>query len=152
VYHNTIEALQGAGWRLVIATGRVRPDAFGAVPEWVQLRETVPQPAVLRVADAFVTHAGMGTCIEALWYGVPTVAIPQAVDQPANAAQLEAIRAGRHLTADPPAAAQIRDAILGVASDPQIRLRLDAIREELHRVGGPGHAADAVIDMATGRW
>jgi MGT family glycosyltransferase len=152
VYHNTIEALQGAGWRLVIATGRVRPDAFGAVSEWVQLRETVPQPAVLRVADAFVTHAGMGSCIEALWYGVPTVAIPQAVDQPANAAQLEAIRAGRHLTADPPAPAQIRDAILGVASDPQIRLRLDAIREELHRAGGPGHAADAVIDVATGRW
>jgi MGT family glycosyltransferase len=152
VYHNTIEALHGTGWHLVIATGHVRPDALGAVPEWVQLREMVPQPAVLRIADAFVSHAGMGSCTEALWYGVPTVAIPQAVDQPANAAQLEAIGVGRHLTADPPTPDQIHDAILEVAADPQIRLRLDGIREELHRVGGPRHAADAVEDVATGRW
>ncbi len=152
LYHNMIEALDETGWRLVMATGSVRPDALGAVPQWVQLRDKVPQPAVLRIADAFVTHAGMGSCTEALWYGVPTVAIPQAVDQPGNAAQLEAIGAGRHLTDDPPAPAEIRDALLGVASDPQIRLRLDAIREELHRVGGPGHAADAVEDVTTGRW
>ena len=29
VYHNTIEALDGTGWRLTIATGRVSPDALG---------------------------------------------------------------------------------------------------------------------------
>ena len=51
MYRNTIEALDGSGWR-------------------------VPQPAVLRVADAFVTHAGMGSCTGALWYAVPMVAIP----------------------------------------------------------------------------
>jgi MGT family glycosyltransferase len=138
VYRNVIAALDGTGWRLVIATGRADPSALGTVPEWVQLRDTVPQPAVLRVADVFVTHAGMGSCTEALWYGVPTVAIPQAVDQPSNAAQLDALGVGRHLTNDPPSPGEIRDAILGVASDPQIRLRLNVIRDELHRVGGPG--------------
>jgi hypothetical protein len=46
--------------------------------------------------------------------------------------------------ADPPAPAEIRDAVLGVATDPEIRLRLEPIREELYRVGGSGHAADAV--------
>ena len=70
-------------------------------------------------------------CTEALWYGVPTVAIPQATD--------------------PPALTEIRDAILEVAADPQIRLRLATIREELHGGGSPGHAADAVEDVATGR-
>lgn len=109
-------------------------------------------PPVLKTADVFVTHAGMGSCTEALWYGVPTVAIPQAVDQPGNAAQLQAIGVGRHLAADPPSPREIRDAILDVTSDSQIRLRLNAIRDELHRVGGPGHAADAVEGAATGRW
>jgi MGT family glycosyltransferase len=152
VYRNTIEALDGTGWRLVIATGRVGPDALGAVPGWVQLLATVPQPAVLRTADAFVTHAGMGSCTEGLWYAVPMVAIPQAVDQPSNADQLEAIGVGRRLTADPPSPAEIRSAITEMASDPQVRLRLNAIRDELHRVGGPFHAADAVEDVATARW
>ena len=152
VYRNTIEALDGTGWRLTTATGRVPTDALGPVPDWVQLRTTVPQPAVLRAADGFVTHAGMGSSTEALWYGVPTVAIPQAVDQPSNAEQLEALGVGRHLTDDPPSAGQICDALFHVASHPQIRLRLNVIRDELRRVGGPGHAADAVEDAATGRW
>ena len=148
VYRNVIDALDGTGWRLVIATGRVAPDRFGAVPDWVQLRETVPQPAVLRVADAFVTHAGMGSCTEALWYAVPMVAIPQAVDQPLNADQLEELGVGRHLTADPPNPTDIRDAIRYVATDPGVRQRSDAIRDELHSVGGSSHAADAVEDLA----
>lgn len=152
LYRNVIGALDGTGWRLVIATGRVAPDELGDVPGWVQVRKAVPQPAVLRVADAFVTHAGMGSCTEGLWYGVPMLAIPQAVDQPSNADQLEAIGAGRHLTGVSPSPGQIRDAFLEVAADSQIRLRLKAIRDELHRVGGPGHAADAVEDVASGRW
>ena len=152
MYRNAIDALEGADWRLVIATGRVAPDRLGAVPDWVQVRATVPQPAVLSAADAFITHAGMGSCTEALWYAVPMVAIPQAVDQPLNAAQLETLGVGRHLTADVPSPAEIRAAIRHVATEPTVRHRIDAIRDELHSVGGPGHAADTVEDAATGRW
>ncbi|WP_264077090.1 macrolide family glycosyltransferase [Mycolicibacterium houstonense] len=149
VYRNVIEALDGAGWRLVLATGRAD---VGPVPSWVQLRDTVPQPAVLRVADCFITHAGMGSCTEGLWFGVPMVAIPQAVDQPANAARLEAIGVGRHLTDHLPSVGDIRDAVLGVAADSQVRLALDTIGAEIHALGGPEHAADAVEDVAVGRW
>lgn len=152
VYRNAIDGLDGTGWRLVVATGKVSGDRLGAMPEWVQLRATVPQPAVLRAADAFVTHAGMGSCTEALWYGVPMVAIPQAVDQPLNAAQLEALGLGRHLTIDPPSPVDLRDAIRFVATDPDVRTRIDAIRDELHALGGPGNAADAVENVAAGTW
>ncbi len=152
IYRNAIAALDGLGWRLVLATGRAAPEELGTVPSWVQLRDTVPQPAVLRVADCFITHAGMGSCTEGLWYGVPMVALPQAVDQPANAARLEAIGAGRHLTDRLPSAAQIRDAVLGVTGSQPVRQNLDAIRSEIHSHGGPGHAADAVEDIAAGRW
>jgi MGT family glycosyltransferase len=122
------------------------------VPDWVQLRDTVPQPAVLRVADAFFTHAGMGSCTEGLWYGVPMVAMPQAVDQPDNAARLQGIGAGVHLQAHLPEPAEIRQALLYVTSDPRVRLRLNGIREEIRAHGGPAHAADAVEDVAAGRW
>ncbi|OMC00965.1 oleandomycin glycosyltransferase [Mycobacterium sp. NS-7484] len=149
VYRNVIDALDGEGWRLVLAVGRAE---MGAVPSWVQVQESVPQPAVLQRADCFITHAGMGSCTEGLWFGVPMVAIPQAVDQPANAARLESIGVGRHLYDPLPSVAQIRDAVLGITADQQTRLRLDAISAEIHAHGGPGHAADAVEDVAAGRW
>ncbi|WP_234801789.1 macrolide family glycosyltransferase [Mycolicibacterium conceptionense] len=150
VYRNVIEALDGQGWRLVLATGRA--DDLSTVPSWVQVRGTVPQPAVLRRADCFITHAGMGSCTEGLWFGVPMVAIPQAVDQPANAARLEAIGVGRHLQDHLPSAAAIRAAVLGIAADHRVRANLDEIRDEIRAHGGPEHAADAVEDVAAGRW
>lgn len=149
VYRNVIAALDGLGWRLVLATGRAD---VGPVPSWVQARASVPQPAVLQRADCFITHAGMGSCTEGLWFGVPMVAIPQAVDQPANAARLETIGVGRHLSDQLPSVDDIRDAVLGVASSQHIRHRLDTIRAEIHAHGGPEHAADAVEDIAAGRW
>ena len=111
-----------------------------------------PAACGVRVADAFVTHTGMGSCTEALWYAVPMVAIPQAVDQPLNAAQLEALGVGRHLTAASPSPDDIGDAIRHIATDPDVRKRLNGIRDELHNVGGPSHAADAVEDVAAKRW
>ncbi|WP_029105997.1 macrolide family glycosyltransferase [Mycobacterium sp. URHD0025] len=149
VYRNAIDALDGLGWRLVLACGRAD---VGAVPSWVQVRKSVPQPAVLRQAQCFITHAGMGSCTEGLWFGVPMVAIPQAVDQPANAARLETIGVGRHLPDRLPSVEDIRDAVLGIANDPRVRLNLDTIRAEIHAHGGPQHAADAVEDITSGRW
>ena len=152
MYRNVIEALDGHGWRLVLATGHAEAGDLGPVPDWVQLRESVPQPAVLRSADCFITHAGMGSCTEGLWFGVPMVAIPQAVDQPANATRLETIGVGRHLPDHLPGVGAIRDAVFGVVSDRQIQSNLETIRAEIHAHGGPGHAADAVEDIAAGRW
>ena len=153
VFGNVIAALDGTGWRMVLATGgRVTADDLGTVPDWVQVEDFVPQVAVLHHADAFVTHAGMGSCTEALWCGVPTVAVPQAVDQYGNADQLAALGVGVHLTSDPPAPDELRAALLGVAGDPDVRRRLDTVRDDLHRNGGPGHAADAVEDVAAGTW
>jgi len=128
------------------------PEDLGAVPDWVRVEDFVPQVAVLHRADAFVTHAGMGSCTEALWCGVPTVAVPQAVDQFGNAEQLAAIGVGVHLASDPPSPDDLRTALLGVAGDPDVRYRLDAISAELRRDGGPNHAADTVEDVATGTW
>jgi MGT family glycosyltransferase len=153
VFRNVIAALDGMGWRMVLATGgRVTQEDLGTVPRWVQVADVVPQVAVLRRADAFVTHAGMGSCTEALWCGVPTVAVPQAVDQFGNADRLAAIGVGVHLTSDPPSPDELRAALLGVAGDPGVRGRLDAVCAELHRHGGPEHAADAVEDVAAGTW
>ncbi len=153
VYRNVIDALDGLGWRLVLACGRAD---VGAVPSWVQVRKSVPQPAVLRQAECFITHAGMGSCTEGLWFGVPMVAIPQAVDQPANAARLEAIGVGRHLSDHLPSVDDIRDAVLGIATDPRVRLNLDTIRAEIQAHGGAatcrrrcrGHHLRTVVNVA----
>ena len=131
------------GWHLVLALGaRTDAAAIGPVGEHVELFASAPQLGILAHADAFLTHAGMGSASEALWFGVPTVTHPQAVDQFANAERLAELGLGRALTAagDP---AAIRADLEAVASDAALRARLDAARAEVRAGGGAGRAADA---------
>jgi MGT family glycosyltransferase len=126
--------------RVVIATGKVDPKTLA---DTVTAARTQPQLDVLEHADVFITHAGMGGANEALWYGVPVVAVPQAVDQFANAATLEAIGAGVQLNDTP-----IREAVAqarGCAS------RARELRAEVRREGGVDKAADAVERLTRSR-
>jgi MGT family glycosyltransferase len=145
VYRACIEAFADSGWHVVIAIGHhVDPAELGPVPGNVELHPTVPQLAVLAGASAFVTHAGMGGCTESLWFGVPTVAIPQAVDQFGNAAMLQELGVGRHLPAEEVTADSLRAAVEEVAGSADVRRRLDEIRATVRAHGGVGAAADAV--------
>ena len=78
-YRQCVEAFAGLpGWHLVLQIGRrVDPAELGAVPANVEVRSWVPQLAILRQADLFVTHAGAGGSQEGLAPGVrPTSSRP----------------------------------------------------------------------------
>jgi MGT family glycosyltransferase len=136
IYRACVEAL--SDYELVIATGKVDPAELGTGAR------TQPQLDVLEHADVFVTHAGMGSAAESLWFGVPTVAIPQAVDQFTNAAQLEAAGAGVYLKEV--TAESLRAAVTEArARAPRAR----ELREEIRRAGGVAASADAVERFAT---
>jgi len=74
-----MEELAGSPWQIVLATGGSSPMA--PVPANFIVRPSVPQVEILRRASAFVTHGGMNSVQEALYYGVPLVLAPQAADQ-----------------------------------------------------------------------
>jgi MGT family glycosyltransferase len=146
VYKAAVDALTG-DWRLVLATGKVDPAELGPLPDHVQAARAQPQLDVLAHADVFVTHAGMGSAAESLWFGVPTVAIPQAVDQFTNAIQLEACGAGVHLPDEHVTADTLRGAIADAATRAP---RARQLRDEVRRTGGVAAAADAVERLAAG--
>ena len=144
VYRACVSAF-AEDWHVVMSLGKhVSPASLGPLPSSVEVYESVPQPAVLEAASAFITHAGMGGATEALWFGVPTVAIPQAADQFGNAAQLEALGVGRHLPAESVTASSLREAVDEVSSSASVASRLAELKAEIRVHGGISFAADAV--------
>ena len=138
------DAFADGAWHLVLGIGEhVDETALGPLGDGVEVFRSAPQLGVLAHADAFITHAGMGSATEALWFGVPTVAYPQAVDQFANAERLAALGLGRPIT-DPEDPAAIRADVEAVAGDGELRARVAAARDEVRASGGAGRAADAV--------
>ena len=141
-YRLCIDTFAGTDWQVVISIGhRVDPADLGELPPNVQLYQHVPQLAVLDAASVFITHAGMGGCTESLWFGVPTVAIPQAVDQFGNADMLVELGVGVQLSHDDAATRTLSDA---VASAEKLSGRAGEVSAEVRAHGGVAAAADAI--------
>jgi MGT family glycosyltransferase len=129
------------GWHTVLQVGRhVDPAALGPVPSTVEVRRWVPQVAILRRADAFLTHAGMGGSAEGLFTGTPMLVAPQAADQFGNADRLVELGVARRVDTATSAAADLRAALLELTADPGVGERLAGIQAETRR----GDAASLV--------
>lgn len=145
IYRACLEGLGDGSCHLVMAVGRqVDPAVFGETPPFVEIHQTVPQLAVLRHARAFVTHGGMGSVIEALWFGVPMVVVPQAADHFGNAARVEQLGVGQRVSTERATADALKRAVKRVRSEIGIRIRIAEVAREVRSGGSPAKAADAV--------
>ncbi len=133
------------GWHLVLQVGKhVTAAELGDVPENVEVHSWVPQLAILRQADLFVTHAGAGGSQEGLATATPMIAVPQAVDQFGNADMLQALGVARRLDTEEATAAALREAALALVDDPEAARRLKDTQAEMAREGGTRRAADLI--------
>ena len=99
-YRTCLEAFGDGTWQVVMTIGETNPAELGPLPATVQVRRWWPQPAVLRHAAAFVTHAGMGSTMEALYYAVPLVAFPQMPEQAVHADRIQDLGHAQRLYAN----------------------------------------------------
>ncbi|WP_201450872.1 macrolide-inactivating glycosyltransferase [Streptomyces sp. F-3] len=153
-YRECVRAFAGLpGWHLVLQIGRhVDPAELGDVPADVEVRSWVPQPAVLRQADLFVTHAGAGGSQEGLATATPMIAVPQAVDQFGNADMLQDLGVARHIPKEQATAEALRAAALALVDDPEVARRLKAVQAEMAQEGGTQRAADLIeAELPAGR-
>jgi zeaxanthin glucosyltransferase len=104
-----------------------------------------PQTELLPRATLTITHAGMNTTQQSLYFGVPMVAIPLTHDQPAIAARLARTGAGIVIPPRRLSRARLRAAVASILapnSKPRKQARL--LQEAIHEAGGLKRAADIV--------
>ena len=92
-YRNCIHVLGQTDWQVIISMG-TNTEHFDNVPENIEIHESVDQMAVLSIADAFLTHCGMNSASEGLYFQVPLVLFPQTPEQGAVAKRTEELGAG----------------------------------------------------------
>ncbi|GAA3294022.1 hypothetical protein GCM10020295_17470 [Streptomyces cinereospinus] len=122
------------------------------MPGNVEVRSWVPQLAVLRQADLFVTHAGAGGSQEGLATATPMIAVPQAADQFGNADMLQGLGVARHVPAAEATAGTLREAALALVGDPGVAHRLRDLQAQMAQEGGTRRAADLIeAELAAAR-
>ena len=147
-FRDCLESFAGREEAVLLSIGdRLDPEALGEPPANAIVRRSVPQLAVLERARLFVTHAGMNSASEALWFGVPTLLHPQTADQPVVAARLAQLGAGRMLSRSDPRriAAEAERVLAGGYAQ-----RARELGDTLRACGGSPRAADVITEAAGG--
>jgi MGT family glycosyltransferase len=126
-----IRAFGGKEMSVILNTGRIKPETLGKIPENIYAYSFVPQIEVLEHTDVFLTHCGMNSVNEALYAGVPMVAMPFLNDQPANAKRVVELGLGKRVRSFPSRGKELFQAVCDVYRDEEIKENVQKMQESL---------------------
>lgn len=105
-----------------------------------QVADFVDQPAMIREAQAVITHGGFNTVLDAVVGDTPVLALPIAFDQPGVAARVVYSGIGERVSRFASSRTLARQ-LQKVLTKPHYRERLTEVRADLKRAGGVTLAA-----------
>ena len=146
-YRSCIHALGKTDWQVIISMG-TNTEHFDDLPANIQIYETVDQMAVLSIADAFITHCGMNSASEGLYFQVPLVLFPQTPEQGAVAKRTEELGAGIRLQSI--SEDDILDSLKQVLSNPDYKKNAVKVSDSFRACGGAAEAR-AFLEEVAGR-
>jgi MGT family glycosyltransferase len=148
-YRTCFEAFGGERFPVVLSCSeRARSDLSRASPSNFIVAAWAPQLEVLPRTSAFVTHGGMGSVMESLYYGVPMIVLPQMFEQAVTARRVAELGLGLALDAGAITAAALRDAVARVRDEPSFRESSRWMQRATRAAGGHERAASALAAFA----
>jgi MGT family glycosyltransferase len=147
-FQNCFKAFGNEAVRVILAYGsRIERASLGSIPENFQAFSYVPQLEILQKAAAFVTHGGMNSTMEGLYYGVPLVVVPQMGEQAITARRVAELQLGLALEPEQLTVEGLRDAVKEVIGNPLYKEQAKGMQGEIQRAGGYKRAAEAILNF-----
>ena len=131
---------------MILSIGRtVRKEQLGEIPDNIFIYPHVPQLKILQRASLFITHGGMNSVNEALYYGTPMLVIPVGNDQPRVARQIEDLHLGKYLRRKGLTSSMLREQARMVLQDTSWQERLFLFQERSREAGGNAAIAEMIL-------
>ncbi|WP_271321939.1 macrolide family glycosyltransferase [Streptantibioticus silvisoli] len=144
-FRRCVETFKDLPWHVVMAVHKgIDPAELEPLPPNIEVRAWVPQMAVLREADVFISHAGLGSIMSALATGTPMVLLPGTPEHEINAQRVAELGLGRVIRDTAPGPERLRAAVQDVTADLMTRKRAARMRRDIDDAGGGARAADAI--------
>lgn len=148
-FKNCIQALKDSEWNVIMSVGNmIDREKLGEIPDNFRVEQSVNQMEVLQQVDMFITHCGMNSVNEALYYEVPLILFPQTNEQGGVAYRVNELGAGVYLKENSVEA--IRTAIAEVEGNAVYGDNARKIAESFRKCGGAKLAAERIMELARG--
>jgi MGT family glycosyltransferase len=141
-----VDALSRASHRFIVSKGPQAAEFELADNMWGE--EFIPQPALLPLADAVITHAGNNTTTECFHFGKPMIALPLFWDQYDNAQRVAETGFGIRLATYEFEDGELLDAVDRLLGDEALRERMTTIARRVQAAPGTVKAADLIERVA----
>lgn len=146
LYKNCITALKDTDYQVIMSVGNlVDMESLGELPENISVHSHVDQIAVLSQADVFLSHCGMNSVNESLYYEVPLVMYPQTSEQGGVANRVLQLGAGIQLKKTTPSV--ILEAIEEVMENSFYQENATKIADGFRNCTGAKGAADKILSV-----
>ena len=147
-YRECISQLGNTEYLIVISVGRnMNTTDLGELPENVLVYNHVPQLKVLQMAKGFISHGGMNSVQEGLYFGVPLLLFPQTEEQELVARRVEAFGAGRVIKERDLESAKLLGIVNMFLDDESYLQSTQKLQKSLHSSGGYKRAADKIEEF-----
>ena len=149
-YKTCIAALANTDYQVIMSVGNfVSIEGFGELPENISIFSHVDQIAVLEKADVFVSHCGMNSVSESLYFEVPLVMLPQTSEQKGVAERVLQLGAG--IKIDKSNGDSVLRAINKILKDSTYKQNAIKIAEGFKNSSGAKGAADKITEVLRSR-
>lgn len=136
-YPILFDAVRDLDINVFAALGSIDPASLKDIPANVEVGQMVPQLDILSQASVFITHAGMGGTGEAIYYGVPMIAIPQMEEQAITARQIEKLGLGcAFLDKNAITSESLKAAIVKLLTQPSYKATAAEFSADMKSLGG----------------
>lgn len=145
-YHNCIKAFADTDFQVIMSVGNLTDmTKFKNLPENISVYQNVDQIAVLSKADVFISHCGMNSVNESLYYGVPLVMFPQTPEQGGVANRVSQLKAGVMLKKN--TVKNIQNAVKSLIDDGEYRKNAISISDGFKKCSGVKGAVEKILNI-----
>lgn len=149
-YNSCIKALKNTEYQVIMSVGNnIDIGTLGEIPENISVMPAVDQMAVLSVADVFISHCGMNSVNESLYFAVPLIMMPQTSEQWGVCERVIQLGAGIRL--EKTSSADIKAMVDKVLSDETFYKNAKLVSEDLKKCSGAEGAADKILEVCSNK-
>jgi len=147
-YKLCFKAFGNTDHTVVMSIGeKVQISELGEIPNNFIVKNYIPQTEVLKYTKLFITHGGMNSTHEGLYYGVPLIVIPLSADQPIIAQQVSDIGAGVKLHMQNLTPHNLLETVDYMLNHLSFKENAANIRESFRKSGGYHKAVDEIFEF-----
>lgn len=145
-YKNCIEAFKDNDIDVIMSVGNnTEISQLGNIPKNFKVENKFNQLEVLQEVNGFISHCGMNSVNESIYYGVPLILFPQQSEQKMVCRRVAELGAGFVLKNDKPQ--NIKKAVLEVINNTKYEENAQKLSKSFKNSGGSVKAVDAILGL-----